>query len=264
MLARRPVQRLQQVNVGDGSLPTLVAGSGTDVVMLHGWTLDHRCWLPQLPLAEEARLLLPDRRGFGHSSAPADLTREWQDIDRLAANAPFVLVGLSQGASVALDYARRRPERLIALVLVGAPLHGVVPRGDSEEPIPRAEYSDMLRAGRLGAMKEAWAQHALVRASRAASPLIAAMLDDYDGRDLLAGFAPIEISGDDVAALSMPVLAIAGSSDTAWRRRVAAFIADTAPHGRFARIGDAGHLCNLDNPAWFNALLADFLSSVPH
>lgn len=252
------------VDVGDGVLHTLVAGTGPDMVLLHGWTLDHRSWLPQHPLADRARLVMPDRRGFGRSTAPPDLAREWRDVDRLARAGRFVLVGLSQGASVALDYARHRPERLSALVLVGAPLHGVVPQGDDERDIPRPRYADMIRAGRLAAMKADWATHELIEAAEPARPLLDAMLEDYDGRDLLAAPAPITIGRDDIAALPMPVLAVAGAGDTAWRRRVAAFIGATAPAGRVIGVDDAGHLCNLDNPVQFNAILADLLVSLPH
>ncbi|WP_162875482.1 alpha/beta fold hydrolase [Sphingomonas crusticola] len=252
------------VDVGDGALRTLVAGAGPEVVMLHGWTLDHRSWLPQLPLADEFRLVLPDRRGFGRSTAPAGLAAEWRDVDCLVDSDPFVLVGLSQGASVALDYARHRPSRLAALVLVGAPLHGAVAHQDAERLIPRDHYAELVRTGQLAAMKSDWAAHPLVRASPAAAPLLAAMLNDYDGRDLLERSGPIAIRLADIAALPMPVLAIAGTKDTEWRRRIAQFIGVTAPRGQAAVIDGAGHLCNLDNPGRFNLILAEFLSSILH
>jgi pimeloyl-ACP methyl ester carboxylesterase len=252
------------VDIGDGALRTLVAGAGPEVVMLHGWTLDHRSWLPQLPLAEQVRLVLPDRRGFGRSSAPPDLAGEWRDIDCLVDSNPFVLVGLSQGASVALDYARRRPNRLAALVLIGAPLHGAVAHQDAERLIPRDHYAEMVRTGQLSAMKTDWAAHPLVRTTTAAAPLLADMLSDYDGRDLLERSGPIAIRQADISGLSMPVLAIAGTDDTEWRRRIAQFIGVTAPRGQTAVIDGAGHLCNLDNPVRFNLILAEFLSSILH
>lgn len=258
----QPVMRHSDVDVGDGALRTLIAGSGREVVMLHGWTLDHRSWLPQLPLADRTRLVLPDRRGFGRSTAPADLAGEWRDIDGLVDSDPFLLVGFSQGASVALDYARRRPDRLKGLVLVGAPLHGVVPYPPGEPTIAREMYAHLIHTGQLAAMKAEWASHPLVHASDAAAPLLAAMLADYDARDLRVDQVPIAICEEDIAALPMPVLAIAGASDTAWRRSVAAFIADTAPDGRRVSIGEAGHLCNLDNPAQFNCVLGDLASAI--
>ncbi len=253
--------RHTSVDVGDGQLFTIVAGSGIEIVMLHGWTLDHRNWLPQLPLAERARLIMPDRRGFGRSTAPPDLAREWCDIDRLAGDARFILIGLSQGASVALDYARRQPARLAALVLVGAPLHDVVAHDCADDLLPRGHYAELVAAGAIGAMKSAWAAHPLVQASDNARPLRDAMLASYDGRDLLSAPSAIAIGKADIERLPMPVLAVAGDRDTRWRQRVAAFLGREAPHGRTAIIPDAGHLCNLDNPAAFNATVTDFLAT---
>lgn len=232
--------------------------------MLHGWTLDHRNWAPQLPLAEQARMVMPDRRGFGQSTAPAGLAREWEDVDALVEGDRFVLVGMSQGAAVALDYARRRPERLAGLVVVGAPLHDVVPHDSDEDALPRSYYSTMVAEGQLDAMKAEWRKHPLTRISPAARPVLDAMLDSYDGRDLRAPQIPISISADELAALPMPVLAIAGAEDMPWRRRVADVIGAAAPHGRTVLIESAGHLCNLDQPARFNALLRDFTSPLFH
>lgn len=229
------------------------------MIFLHGWTLDHRMWRPQMPLADDFTTIMPDRRGFGRSAAPAGLALEWQDVEALASGERFALVGLSQGAAVALDYARRRPQRVAALVLAGAPLHGVVPHSDAADALPQAHYARLIGAGGLERMKADWRQNPLVQVNPAARELLDEMLADYDGRDLLAEPAPLSFTAEDIAALPMPVLALAGQSDSPWRRQVAQFLAATAPRGRLALIDRAGHLCNLDNPARFNAVLADFL-----
>lgn len=245
----------------DGTLMVHEAGEGRPLLFLHGWTLDHRMWHPQLALADTFRLVLPDRRGFGASSAAPDLLREAEDIAGMVPEERFGIVGLSQGAAVALDFARRFPSRVSALALVGAPLHGAVPfpAGDGEE-IPRKDYARLVQSGRLAAMKAAWQRNRLVSVREAARPLVDAILADYRGADLMAPSAVLEFSAGDIAALAMPVLAIAGAADTPWRRACARFIGETAPRGQAALIDDAGHLCNLDNPGQFNALLRDFFS----
>ncbi|WP_448657730.1 alpha/beta fold hydrolase [Sphingomonas sp. CJ99] len=257
------VGAMADVAVDGGTLACLRLGSGPQLVMLHGWTLDHRSWTPQHPLAGSHQLILPDRRGFGRSSAAASPDSEWRDIDRLVGDDRFVLLGLSQGAGVALDYARRQPHRLMGLILVGTPLHGIVPNGGGEPAIPRGDYADLVRAGRIDAVRSQWRRHPLTRVTPSAQPLLDAILADYDGRDLIGANAALQFAADDIAQLPMPVLAIAGADDTAWRRQVAAWIAATAPKGCHARIDGAGHLCNLDAPDTFNAIVADFLSSLP-
>ncbi len=262
MPLRQIIPSVADVDTGIGCIRVATAGQGTSIVMLHGWTLDHRSWTPQLPLSRQARLIMPDRRGFGASTAPPDLSREWQDVELIAGPEPFVLVGMSQGASVAIDVARRRPDRVKALVLAGAPLHGVVANDDDEAPIPRSRYATMIRAGQLAAVKADWARSPLVRTRATGWPLLSAMLDDYDGRDLLGPTTGITISADDIAALPVPVLTITGIRDTRWRRQVSAFIASAAPQGRMVSIDNAGHLCNIDHPARFNTILADFLADL--
>ncbi len=263
MPLRQIIPSIVDLDMGGGCIRIATAGQGTPIVMLHGWTLDHRSWAPQLPLSKQARLIMPDRRGFGASTAPPDLSCEWQDVDLIAGPEPFVLVGMSQGASVALDVARRRPDRVKALILAGAPLHGVVANDDDETPIPRTRYATMIRAGQLAAVKADWARSPLVRTKAIGWPLLSAMLNDYDGRDLLGPTTGITISADDIAALPMPVLSITGARDTRWRRQVSAFIGNTAPQGRMVSIDHAGHLCNIDHPARFNAVLASFVTEIP-
>ena len=67
-------------------------GSGPPVVLLAGWPLDSRSWEPQLSplLAAGQRVILYDRRGFGHSSRPSS----GYDFDTLAADLNQLLTGL--------------------------------------------------------------------------------------------------------------------------------------------------------------------------
>ena len=104
---------VDEVEVEGGTLPIAIAGDGRPLILLHGWTLDHRMWEPQMAsLGKHYRLIMIDRRGFGCATAPPDLAAETEDIATVA-NAlgidSFALAGLSQGAAVALDFAIRFP-----------------------------------------------------------------------------------------------------------------------------------------------------------
>jgi len=251
-----------EVAVSGGRLPIAMAGEGTPCILLHGWTLDHRLWLPQVAGLEDRHfLVMPDRRGSGRASAPPDLAREAEDVIAIAdflGFERFALLGLSRGAVVALDVARRYGSRVSALAVSGAPLPALVPR---EEVIDLDRYRAFAASGDLAGFRAEWARHPLMQTHSAeATSLAAAMLADYDGRDLLlgAGEAP-DLPRSAVAALPMPVLALTGEHDTPWRRDCARALAETAPHGQQALIDAAGHLANLDNPHQFNRFIRDFL-----
>jgi pimeloyl-ACP methyl ester carboxylesterase len=249
------------VDVAGGIIRLAVVGAGSPIILLHGWTLDHRMWQPQIEqLARDFTLIVPDRRGSGRSSAVPDLAREADDLDRIAdfVGIPcFSLIGLSQGAAVALEYARTAGSRVEALIASGAPLPCLSPRA---EVLDLALYQSLARGGNMPAMRADWATHPLMQVRSAASEAsLAAMLADYDGRDLLAPSTLPDLTQDAAAALAMPVLAMTGEHDTPWRKACARALADAAPHGQFALVEQAGHLANLDNPDRFNAIVGNFL-----
>ncbi len=209
-------------------------------------------------------VLAPDRRGFGASSAPADLAREAEDVAAVLDHfsvARAVIVGMSQAGRVALDFALRYPERAAALVLQGAPLAGVTPGPDESETIPIVEYAALARAARLDEMKRRWLAHPLMRThSPAATRAARAMLDAYEGRDLAAISYLRDAEAHDLARIKAPALIITGALDTPWRRRASDALARALPEATRAEIAEAGHLCNLDRPEAYNAALAALLA----
>ncbi|MFN3818340.1 alpha/beta fold hydrolase [Blastomonas sp.] len=253
------------LDVGDGLLAVEQTGTGPAVVLLHGWTLDRRMWTLQArALAGRFTLIAIDRRGFGQSTAPADRSREVADLDRLADRLGLVrfhLVGMSQAGATAIAFAQAHRERVASLVLQGISLAGIPDHSNASDTIPLSDYADMVRAGRLAEMKRHWADHALMAGlTGEAAQIGAAMLADYDGRDLLAGPAGPSARIKSVASLSVPLLAITGDEDTAWRRSITQAIARTAPlgHARFVR--GAGHLCNLSHAAAYNTTVSSFFA----
>ncbi|MFC3308987.1 alpha/beta fold hydrolase [Blastomonas aquatica] len=253
------------LDVGDGHVAVEQIGSGPAVVLLHGWTLDRRMWMLQArALAGRFTLIALDRRGFGQSTAQPDRAREVDDLARLADQLQlesFHLVGMSQAGATAIAFAQRHRARVASLVLQGISLAGIPDHSNASDRIPLADYAEMVRLGALASMKRHWAGHPLMAGlSGEAAEIGAAMLADYDGRDLLAGAAGPSARLESVAALTVPVLAITGDEDTPWRRSVTQAVARTAPLGqaRFVRAG--GHVCNMSHPQEYNAALSAFLT----
>lgn len=250
-----------EVAVPGGRLPIAMSGEGTPLILLHGWTLDHRMWCPQVEgLSDGHFLVMPDRRGCGRATAPPDLAREAEDVIAIAdflGFERFALLGLSRGAVVALDVARRYGSRLDALIVSGAPLPALVER---EEVIDLDHYRALAASGDFAQFRKEWAQHPLMQTrSPEAAALAAAILADYDGRDLLAPSEAPGLPREALSLLPMPVLSMTGEHDTPWRRACARALAAVAPRARHMEIPGAGHLANADNPAAFNAAVASFL-----
>jgi pimeloyl-ACP methyl ester carboxylesterase len=255
-----------RIAIPDGDIFCVHAGrsEAPALIMLHGWTLDHRVWGPQIEAFARDRIVLaPDRRGFGASTAPADLAREADDVIALLDHFCIqraTIVGMSQAGRVALDFALRFSERVSGLVLQGAPASGVTPGPDEDETIPIVAYAALVRAGRLEEMKRRWREHPLMRTRE---PTAAAhILDAYAGRDLGAESYLRDAAPQDLAGIAAPALVITGARDTPWRRRAGDALAHTLANAERAEIVNAGHLCNLDQPEAFNRALSAFLARI--
>src|SRR5437016_3882998 len=78
-------------------------GASDPVVLIHGLTLDHRMWEPQVgPLAQHYRVIRYDLRGFGQSSDPRKGVPYHDRVDLEALLDALMietahLVGLSRG-----------------------------------------------------------------------------------------------------------------------------------------------------------------------
>ena len=115
---------------------------GERAIFVHGsmsWGED--CWHEQRPLADDHRVELVDRRGFGESPGPD--AGDWEaDAADLGAplHEPAHLVGHSYGGVSALMAAARYPEGVRSLTVVEPPAFGLV-RGDEvvEKFIRRVE-----------------------------------------------------------------------------------------------------------------------------
>lgn len=252
-----------RIAVAGGDLAVSLSGDGPPLLLLHAWTLDRRMWLPQVAeLSARFSLIMPDRRGFGQSSAPPDLTREAEDIVRIAdalGHQRLAIAGVSQGSAVALAFALASPERVAALVLAGTPVAGLVPEPDD---IPRDRFTALARQPDLGRLRNEWMVHPLMRLDDAAAgAFIAGIVADYEARDLLAPSVLPALSASAIAAFTKPLLALSGTGDTPWRIACANFLADTASRGSLVMIAEAGHLPNVEQPSAFNAAVQTFLAS---
>lgn len=196
--------------VGRGDLPTVVMihGLGSAGVSFAGVIARLR---PHVK-----RLLVPELPGHGLTAHPGDrpVTPELV-LDTISAaldaivNEPVVVVGNSLGGAVAIDYAKRHPEQVRALVLVS-------PAGAR---LPDEEWKKLLLAFDVTGADEA--RHFLGRIYNRPPWFLALVAHEFP--DLLKRRAVRDIletstqehaaQPDDLAALAMPVLLLWGRSE---------------------------------------------------
>lgn len=117
-----------------------VGGQGTPVVLLHGWPETGYAWRGVAPrlVAAGYEVVVPDLRGFGNSSRPAegyDRMTMSEDVRRLVRDklhlGPVLLMGHDWGGSTAAAWAGAHPGDVKRLVVIEAQ-----PRGPWSKPEP--------------------------------------------------------------------------------------------------------------------------------
>ncbi len=116
---------MEKIKVNEIELAYERRGTGTPLVLLHGYPLDHHMWDSIAPHLEGTfDLILPDLRGFGRSTT-VDSQYTLDDmasdiaglLDRLALE-KAAIAGHSMGGYVALAFAKLYPDRVSGLGLV--------------------------------------------------------------------------------------------------------------------------------------------------
>lgn len=69
----------------DGQIYYEVIGSGDPIIFLHGFTLDHTTWKPQVEyFSKNYQVITYDARGFGKSSLPKSSYDHAADLQAFA------------------------------------------------------------------------------------------------------------------------------------------------------------------------------------
>jgi pimeloyl-ACP methyl ester carboxylesterase len=237
-----------------------VSYGGPPLVLIHGWALSLDYWDPVAShLALRRGLLRYDRRGFGATQGPYDPTLACDDLLALLDAAGIgraCLVGMSQGARVAIHTAIRAPQRVAGLVLDGAPWF------EAETELPLAEYRRLLEKEGLASLHTAILAHPLMRL---ATPdvqrqnLLARCVRSYRGADLKDGWA--QMPTPDLGAIGQPTLVLNGSDDGAQRREAGVRLCEAIDGARQVNIDGAAHLAALDQPLAWAAAVLEFVAS---
>ena len=224
-------------------------GDGEPLVLLHGGFTDSRDFGGNLDrLAEEFRLLRPERRGHGHTAdVPGPITLDLMAADTIAfiekvAGGPVRLAGYSAGAIVALWVAVRRPDLVSRLVLVSGAfdVDGMIvkPQGGGQMPEPLvAMYAEVSPDGR---------DHFRTVVDKV-----------VDGINSARSLAAAELS-----AVGCPALVMAADDDIVTLEHTVALYRGL-PRGQLAVVPNTSHLLLHEKPDLCAQLIGAFLTGDP-
>ena len=262
--AQAPRDRSESFVAPDGvRIRYLVQGSGTPLVLLHGFALSGELnWVAPGALdslAGSFTVIVPDLRGHGQSEKPHDAsaygTRFEDDVlallDHLRIPRAHV-AGYSLGAVIALRLAVAHPDRVSSAVLGGG--------GWQPPDVPRPPFFEWWREGLIRAARgEISVSDALQREDMPAIPApVRAALDRNDPAALgaaLGTLAALGLPEVDVQAVKVPLHAVVGEKDPA--RRVVDRLGRLLPTLTVTTIPGADHAAAMAHPG-LAAAIRDF------
>jgi pimeloyl-ACP methyl ester carboxylesterase len=252
-------------------------GAGVPVLLVHGFPLDHTMWAAQIDaLAETARVIGPDLRGFGQTPlGSVDASRgvtmgQYADdlvelLDALSIREPIVLCGFSMGGYVAWQFVRKCPTRLRALVQCDTRA-----AADSEEArAGRIKMAENVADWGSSRVAEMMGPKLLAPQTFQELPEVVRAVREVVGKTLPASIAAAQqgmAARPDMTSLlpkiAVPTLVVVGEHDAISPPDEMKSIATAIPGSRFVVIPDAGHMTTMENPGAVNLALVGFIETV--
>ncbi len=257
-------------------------GSGSPVVLIHGWPLSSRSWENQIaPLIDAGhRVITYDRRGFGDSSQPwngYDYDTFAADLDALLTHLDVTgatLVGFSMGGGEVVRYlSRYGSTRVVKAVLASAVPPYLYKSDDNPDggldDATIAAFETGVRQDRLAFLddftknffKAGVLSKLISEPNRLYNRDIAAFASPKGTLDCITAFGRTDFRGD-VAAVTVPTLVIHGDSDQIVPFEVSGARSHAAIAGSTLVVIKGGpHGVNVTHADEFNAALLEFLAT---
>ncbi|MFZ0854349.1 MAG: alpha/beta hydrolase [Hyphomicrobiaceae bacterium] len=255
-------------------------GSGTPIVFVHEFAGDHRSWEPQMRyFARRYRCIAYAARGYPPSEVPVatasySQARAASDIrcvlDQLKIDKAHI-VGLSMGGLAVLHFGLSYPDRARSLLVAGAGYGSEAGerdkfRGEAETIAGKLQREGMARFAEAYAYGPTRVQfeHKDPRGFAEFKRMLAEHSAEGSAetqRGVQRERPSLFDLEERLKRLTVPMLVVTGDED--WPCLVPnIFLKRTCASAALLVIPNSGHTVNLEEPAAFNAALADFLAQV--
>ena len=257
------------------------AGRGAPVIFVHEYAGDYRTWEMQMRFFSRAhRCITYSQRGYPPSDVPKDGARYSQDIarddvlavmDALKVDKAHV-VGHSMGAYTALHVGIHAPARCISVVAAGCGW-GSSPDAKRREDMKAlaAETGKMFAAEGIASAAAKYADAPMRQAQKNKDPRgyaeFARMLAEHSAEGHAQTMFNLQLKRPtlwemetDLKKFSVPLLIIVGDEDEPCIDG-SVYLKRTAPTAGLLMIPRTGHNVPTEEPAAFNAALADLFAA---
>ena len=262
---------MPKVNVNGTELHYRDTGSGKDaVLLLHAFPLHSGMWARQIAaLGKRHRVIAPDWRGLGKSAVSTETsTMELlaQDVRALLQHVRVeraAVAGLSMGGYVLFELYRQAPALFRGMMLCDTRAGA-----DGEDgKATREKFAKTALERGLGWVADEMAPKLL---RKQPDPAVVKEVRGLVAEGTPAGVAAAQRgmarrpdSTDTLATIACPALVIVGEEDGLTPPAEAERMAQGIKGAKLARIAQAGHLANLENPQAFDAAAEGFLAGLP-
>jgi len=260
-----------QATIGDRRVGYDSRGYGIPLLLMHAFPLSREMYAEQNDALDKlARVLTFDAPGVGNSEpgeisidGMADLAVGLMDALQIKT---AVVGGVSMGGYAALSFARRYPHRLRGLVLADTRA-----AADSDEGrAGRRTMADLALEKGASAVAEQMLPKVLgastLKRRRKVVERVRAMIEATPPETIAALSIALGERSDSTPHLEeirVPTLVITGEEDTLTPASEAREWGGRIPNAKIVEINEAGHLVNLEMPERFNAILTEYLETLP-
>ena len=266
---------MPNVTVDGAAIEYAEAGSGLPLVFCHEFAGSMESWEQQVNyFSRRYRTVTYNAKGYPPSEVPADWGEYTWDhqvavllglLDALGIERAHVC-GLSMGAYTAVQFMLAHPERCISVVAAGVGTGSDDPASFLTESEERA---GLLEANGMAGMEAYLSGSTRIR-FREKDPAgwdrFAALFRAHSATgsaNTLRGFQgrrpSLYTREADLARVDVPLLIVCGDEDDPCVGP-SLFLRRTVPNSGLAMLPHTGHACNLEEPAAFNATVAEFLA----
>lgn len=266
----------EEIEVKGGHIFAEFEGDGLPVILIHAGYLDSRMWDSQFHLLKRQYMAIRyDVRGFGKSSDPDVKYSDGEDLRALMDHLGVkkaVLIGVSNGGRISLDFSVVYPERVAALMLVDFGIRGYKSSGNDEDKL--WDTFKEVEERYAGFIEQKKYREAASIDVNIWTPLVKGELRDKlveIATENVKKQAPykedLQVSPSPPAfqrldRLTMPVLMILGDHDVPGQIVQVRRVHEMLKGSELVEIEDADHIPSLSSPEKFDGIMENFLREV--